>query len=313
MKNISSHSSATSYFWLALAQIMVAINIVGSKYLVQFYSIFFLLATRFFIATVFLLITHYGRKLYSSQKEKLRIRNLSGSDWLYLIAQALCGGAIVNYLLLFGLHYTSANSAGIITSTLPAIIIVFSILFLREKLSWPIAVGIGFAILGLLVMNTSNVHHDDFDGILGDALIIFALLFDAIYYILAKKHRTQLPIFIFSSLVNGLNFLITFVIMLLLSHLPHQNISLHDTVILIIVGMTSGLFYIFWFLGSQSISGIMSGLMTVVLPIATVLISWLFLGEKFLPSQISGAILVLISILFCVLNRKIFHWRQKIH
>ena len=117
----------------------------------------------------------------------------------------------------------------------------------------------------------------------------------------------------FSALINGLNFIISFTVMLSLGHFPHQVIGLHNGLILLIVGMTSGLFYIFWFLGSNQISGIMSGLMTVVLPIATVLISWLFLGEKFLPSQIGGATLVLISILFCVFNRKIFRWGKEIN
>ena len=78
MKNTPSLTAASCYFWLAMAQIMVAINIVGSKYLVQSYSLFFLLATRFFIATAFLILAHYGRKLYAEKKEKQRIKNIAG-------------------------------------------------------------------------------------------------------------------------------------------------------------------------------------------------------------------------------------------
>lgn len=305
MKDNQTPVIAGSYFALALAQTMVAVNIVGSKYLVHIYSMFFLLCTRFFIATVFLLLAHYLLKIRKkSTHEKQRIRDMSKSDWLYLCCQGLCGGAIVNYLLLFGLHYTSANSAGIITSALPAVLVVFSILFLREKLTIALALSIGFAILGLFVMNLSHFHHDNNDGLLGDILIIISLFPEAAYYILAKKHRTQLPIFIFSALINGLNFLITFIVMLTLGHFTYQSIGWHDAIILFIVGLTSGLFYIFWFLGCKHVSGLMSSLMTVVLPIATVIISWLWLGEHFLPSQIAGAALVLISILFCALRNR---------
>ncbi|WP_280123504.1 hypothetical protein [Coxiella endosymbiont of Ornithodoros amblus] len=43
--------------------------------------------------------------------------------------QALFAGAFFNILLLLGLKYTNVNASGIITSTLPAIVVIFLLSF----------------------------------------------------------------------------------------------------------------------------------------------------------------------------------------
>ena len=87
------------------------------------------------------------------------------------------------------------------------------------------------------------------------------------------------------------------------------SLSINDMLILFAIGLASALFYVFWYLGCQHISGAAAGLFTAVMPVATLLIAWLFLGETILIVQMLGILLVLISIVLNAIQQKRVHSR----
>lgn len=281
--------------WLILAQAMVALNIVISKSLLETIPILVMMNIRFAIAAVVLLPLHWLSP-QSNTPCLSYFADLSRRDWYFLTAQALCAGILFNCLMLKGLHATDANVAGIITSALPAMIAVFSWLFLKETISLKKSLCIVLATAGLLVIafdkfTTVGEEH----SFLGDAIILLSLVPEAAYYILTKIHTTKLPIFLTSSLLNGINalFLIPFSIA---QHWDITSLTLVNCVILIILGISAGLFYVFWMFGSQKVDGVMASLSTAVMPIATVLIAWLLLRDVLNPHESIGLTLVLLSI-----------------
>lgn len=122
------------FLFLVLAQIMVGVNIVCAKYILSSVPVLFILTIRFTLATLILFALHW---LTPAKKIPLisYFSKLSGKDWFFIIAQGLCAGIFFNFLMLWGLDYTDANVAGIITSALPAIIAIMSWLILGEKIS----------------------------------------------------------------------------------------------------------------------------------------------------------------------------------
>jgi drug/metabolite transporter (DMT)-like permease len=74
------------------------------------------------------------------------------------------------------------------------------------------------------------------------------------------------------------------------------NIQVMDWYILIVLGFSSGFFYVFWYYGCQKVDGVMASLSTAVMPLATVIIAWLFLGEQLTVRQILGMSIVILSI-----------------
>ncbi|MDP1604873.1 MAG: DMT family transporter [Legionella sp.] len=281
--------------FLIFAQIMVGINIVLSKYILSSIPILFILALRFSLAAVILLPLHW---LTPAKKISVYsyFRLLKRRDWVFIFAQALSAGVLFNFLILWGLHYTDANVAGIITSALPAIIAVMSWIILGEKISGKKAVCVGFATIGLIV-----IACDKLSGIkvthsfLGDALVLASLLPEAMYYIFSKMHVISLPVFLTSSLLNGINAILLF---LCLGFSTWDGLAIHamDWLILFILGLSSGLFYVFWYFGSQRVDGIMASLSTAVMPLATVILAWLFLGEQLTGGQALGMGMVVLSI-----------------
>ena len=280
---------------LILAQTMVGINIVTSKLLLSSIPILFLLAIRFALATVILLPLHWltpARKI----TVKKHFSSIQQKDWIFIFAQALSAGILFNCLMLLGLNYTDANVAGIITSALPAIIAIMSWLILGETISAKKSLCVGFATLGLIV-----IAYDKLRGIgathslLGDSIVLLSLLPEAAYYVLCKLHSNRLPVFLTSALLNGINALLLLPAMFFF-HLDTLSVDSISWLILFVLGLSSGLFYVFWFIGSQWVDGILASLSTAVMPVATVIIAWILLGEHLTELQSAGMGLVILSI-----------------
>ncbi len=258
-------------------------------------SIFFLLTMRFTLATLTLLPLHW---LSPAKKFPLShyFSKLTHRDWLFIFAQALSAGVFFNCLMLLGLHYTDANVAGIITSSLPAIIALMSWLVLKEKIAGKQSFCILFATIGLIIIayeklrGTHTAH-----SFLGDFIILLSLLPEAAYYVLCKVHPNRLPVFITSVLMNGINALLLLPVGVY-SYLNTSSLDINTWLIMLILGLSSGLFYVFWYFGCQSVDGVMASLSTAIMPIATVLLAWIILGEQLTALQSLGMGLVLLSI-----------------
>jgi drug/metabolite transporter (DMT)-like permease len=280
---------------LAVSQSMVGLNIISSKYLLDHVPFLFLLTIRFIFSTFLLLPLHW---LSADSKITLKahFKNVTRADWLFLLAQALCAGVLFNFFMMCGLKNTDANVAGIITSALPAII-ALSWRILGDKFSLKTAVCIGFATIGLLIIALSkfknlNAEHSFW----GDFIVLLSLLPEAIYYVLCQLHPNKLPVFLTSALLNGINALVL-LCLFPLNDLNMVTLHLEDWLILLMLGLNSGLFFVFWFIGSKKVTGIMAALSTAVMPVATVLLAWFFLGEKLTLVQGVGMGFVLLSIL----------------
>lgn len=281
--------------FLILAQLMVAINIVSSKFLLATMPILLLLTVRFAIATAVLLPLHW---LSPAKKHPLKYHfaQLNKKDWLFILAQALSAGVLFNCLMLLGLHYTDANAAGIITSALPALIAIMSWILLGEKISGKKAGCVMVATLGLVIIAYEKLHGAEFHhSFIGDAIVLLSLVPEASYYVLSKIHSIRLPVFLLSAVLNGINTLI----LLCISPFFWSNntpINWADWVIVFILGLSSGLFYVFWYQGCQKVDGVMASLSTAVMPVATVILAGIILHEQLTTGQLMGMTLVICSV-----------------
>ncbi|MFZ4076766.1 MAG: DMT family transporter [Legionellaceae bacterium] len=293
-------TSFKGLLFLVLAQIMVGISIVCSKQIVTSMSILLLLFIRFTLASLILLPVHWISSKNNKNKHKPKV-HLVKKDWLFIFLQALFAGVFFNLLMMIGLRTTDAHVAGIITSALPAMIAIMAFIFLNEKITYKKSLCIVFATLGLLTLafdkfSVINTHH----AWLGDLLILIALLPEAGYYILCKIHPIRCPIFLTPSLFNGINAMILLPLVFFLYTSPRIIIDATELngLILAILGLTSALFYVFWFLGCEQVDGVMTSLSTAVMPVSTVILAWALLGEDLSLMTLSGMLLIVLSVIF---------------
>ena len=291
----SKTSFLQGMLFLFLAQTLVGVNIVLSKYIVSSIPVVFILSVRFTLAMVLLLPLHW---LTPAKKTPIsaHFSRLHRKDWFFIVAEALCAGVLFNFLMLWGLQKTDANAAGIITSALPAIIALMSALILGEKITGKKAACVGLATLGLVViagdkLSGVRVSHSFW----GDVLVLMSLLTEATYYVLSKMHTYTLPVFLVSALLNGINALLLLPC-LVFTLKTGLMISCADWLILITLASSTGFFYVFWYFGARKVDGIMASLSTAVMPLATVILAWMVLGEQLTPGQAIGMGMVLLSI-----------------
>ncbi len=282
--------------FLFLSQAMVAVNIVYSKLILVSLPMISLLTLRFGIATIVLLPLHWITQ-DKSIPLKAHFAKLGKKDWVFIFANALTAGVLFNLFMMLGLCYTDANIAGIIASALPAIIAALSLVFLGESLTKKKSLCIGLATIGLVVIALGklkgvSVNH----SIIGDLIVLIALIPEASYYVMAKLYQPKLPVFILSSLINGIAF-VFFALAMYFSDTPSLTaISLSHWFILFVLGLSAGLFYVFWIHGSKQVDGLIASLATAIMPVIAAILAWIVLREALSASEFLGMVLVLLSI-----------------
>ncbi|MCL9685659.1 DMT family transporter [Legionella maioricensis] len=282
--------------FLILAQMMVATNIVASKFLLSTIPILALLTMRFALAALILFPLHWltSAKLFSLRHH---FAQLNKKDWVFIFIQALSAGILFNCLMLLGLQYTDANTAGIITSALPALIAIMSWVMLGEKISGKKGICVVIATLGLVIIACEQLHHVQLNhSFLGDFIVLFSLIPEASYYVFSKLHPVRLPVFLISALLNGINAIFLF-FLLFFFPLYETHINGEAWLIVFILGLSSGLFYVFWYFGCQRVDGIMASLSTAVMPVATVILAGLLLNEQLTSGQFIGMSMVMASVM----------------
>lgn len=295
-----------AYGFILCSQVAVATNIVCAKYSLGHLTEGFILFNRFSIAAILLSIFHLlSLPSYKRRKTPPRtLKDLSAREWKQLVLQGLCAGAFFNLLVLAGLNYTQANVAGIIISMLPAAIAVGSVWIMKEKLTPKTVLCVAFAVLGLMVININQIHRLSAGSLLGDLFILLALVPEAAYCVLSKANPVDLPPYLMAAVMNGFSVPVVGAFFLWTGHLQDNVQSLHasNVLVLLLMGISSGMFYGFWQAGIKHIHASTAGLFTAFSPLATMLIAWLALNERMTELQVVGMGLVLISIGFNALS-----------
>lgn len=99
------------------------------------------------------------------------------------------------------LAYTSISSSVLFTNLQVVFVLLFSIFFLREKLSYPVMGGIFLALAGSLLI----AHGDLRCGkLLGDMLALASGLFVAIYFIIGRRMRTRIDAMGYTFIVSAI-------------------------------------------------------------------------------------------------------------
>jgi drug/metabolite transporter (DMT)-like permease len=175
------------YLLLVLATLFWGSNFVFGRVIVQTVPPFHLSVTRWVIGFFFFFP-------FAWQEWKLH-RGLMLKHWKTLFWLALSGVAGFNSLLYVAVQYTSSINASLVNATAPLLIVILSVLFLREKLVKLQYLGIIVSFIGVIWVFTKG----EFQNILsltfnkGDLFVILAVISWSIYSILMKKKGVALP------------------------------------------------------------------------------------------------------------------------
>ena len=113
---------------------------------------------------------------------------IAAKDFLYLFGAALFAIVFNQCLYTNGLSLTSPINASLITTLLPIVTLLLSLVILRERISWKRAAGVVIGLIGAVILIASRQQQGHQDAsLLGDLCCVMAQFSFALYLILFKK------------------------------------------------------------------------------------------------------------------------------
>ncbi|MFI8708739.1 DMT family transporter [Bacillus sp. NPDC077411] len=283
---------------IALAMTIVGSSVVVGKLIGQSFPVFVASELRFLIATIILvplLIKFEG------------IPPIGKKNFLILFLQALFGVFLFNIFMLYGLKSTTAIEGGIITSIIPAVTGWLAFLLLKEKLTKRINVGIMLAVSGTLVINVFGSFPNMEGGsshVFGNLLIFGAVIGEALFIILGKRVAQQVSPLAVSTIVSAFGVVLFLPFSLYEgSRFQFETVSVSEWGLILYFGIVvTVIAFILMYQGISKVSASTTGVLTSVLPISSIVLSILILGEEISLIHLVGIGMILIAI--CLISKQ---------
>jgi|GEM_PF-301958 len=256
-----------------------------------------------FLSLLFALII-----LFPFQLKKLNeLKKINKREFILMLFQAVCGIVMTRVLTLYGLRFTTALNAGLINSSTPAVMALFSVLIFKEQLRRYNYAGLLFALAGMMIITfaTSDGNRGTV-SMAGNILIFGAVLAEVLMTIFRKMTRQNI-----SSLTNTtVLFFISLLIFLpfAIGDLQSYSISLiekRDWISILFYGIFgSAIAYLLWGDGVMKISATRAGVGTTMIPLTTIVLSALILGEQFTNIHGLGTLFCITGMILCNIVNK---------
>lgn len=205
-----------------------------------------------------------------------------------------------NIFMLYGLKYTTAIEAGIITSTLPAVIGLFSFILLKEKLTVKKGFGIAFAVLGVLCFNLIGNSLDGNNSLKGNLLIFGAVLGETLFIIMGKSLSNKVTPLTISTMMSifGLIMFLPFAIYEAIGF-DFSNVGIGAWINILYFGIVvTVVAFLLMYQGLSRVPANSTGVLTSLIPISSIFLSFFILKEQIYLTHLLGMFLVLIAIIF---------------
>ncbi|MFM0735103.1 DMT family transporter [Paraburkholderia sediminicola] len=259
---------------LITSMLLVGSNVGIGKSIVEFVPIPLFALLRFVIAMAVLWPLLRVAKL----------RRVKRDEWLDLFLQALFGTFGFTLLMLGGVQRTSAVAAGVIASTIPAVVALLSWLILKERPNGRALASIALAIVGVIVINLA--HADENAGgetsFTGNLMVLGAVCCESLYIILSRRlTQTLAPIDICAyTHMFGLLLMLPLGPTALL-HFDYRSVPVSIWTLVLWYGLSASIFsFWLWMKGIRHVPGSLAGVFSAVLPVAAAIYGIVFLGER---------------------------------
>lgn len=213
-----------------------------------------------------------------------KLRRVKRDEWLNLFLQALFGTFGFTLLMLGGVQRTSAVAAGVITSTIPAVVALLSWLILKERPNGRALVSIALAIVGVIVINLAHVDENASGetSFTGNLMVLGAVCCESLYIILSRRlTQTLAPIDICAyTHLFGLLLMLPLGATALL-HFDYRAVPVGVWTLVLWYGLSASIFsFWLWMKGIRHVPGSLAGVFSAVLPVAAAIYGIVFLDER---------------------------------
>ena len=295
---MSTHK--TAYVQMTLAMLLIGSLFVVSKVIVQSVPVFVASFLRQFLAFLALAAWLYVQK---STMPKIQRR-----DWGVLLIQGVVGIFLFSVFALYGLKYTNAIDANIITSTTPLSMMLIAVLLLGERLTMRRVSALLLALLGTLAINVLGTHDSGSrqDVWFGNGLVVLAVLAEGVFFGFGKLLKSPISSTWLSLILTAIGsvlfapFAAYSAVSTDWSQVPWTTwlLVLYTGVALTAFGV------VLMNRGLQQVPASNASIFTALMPVSGVALSVIFLREQFHWYHALGMVLVLVAMALVMFEKK---------
>lgn len=294
---MKSTTHALAYAAMIAVTIFWGLSFVATKIALETFPTFTLVFIRFSVAAFFffLLMLIRGFPKFSGRVHAQIFVTALFEPGLYFIFETI------------GLQYTSAPKAALMIATIPMAVLVFAFLFIGERTSGTSIIGIGLSLIGISILVIGDPGFSwQFEGsLLGDLLIMGAVITAAMYMVCARnlgKKHTALDITGLQMIYGALLYTPLFI-----WELPAVNwsaISNRSVVALAYLALfATCAAFLFCNYALTKLPVGKASIFINGIPVVTAIGAWVILGETLTLIQICGGIIVLTAVFVANLSK----------
>ncbi len=273
-----------AYGALALSMSLVGSYVALTKPLVAVLPVFLLAWLRFGIGGLAML--RWIRKPADEGVLSRRTRFL-------IFLESFLGNFLFTLCMITGVSMTTAVSAGVIMSAIPAVVAVLSWIFLKERIGARVWLAIACCAMGIGLLAWAKSPGAGVQGVeltdglnaskvwLGNLLVFGAVLCEAAYAVIGKKLTAVLSPKRISAIINlwGLVLMTPFGLYAAL-RFDFTAVPWSMWLLLLFYGLAASVWTVWlWMTGLKTVQASRAGMFTVMLPISAALVGVLVLGE----------------------------------
>ncbi|HEY9646870.1 MAG TPA: DMT family transporter [Chroococcidiopsis sp.] len=212
----------------------------------------------------------------------------------------------------FGAQWISSGLIGLLSATGPIMIILLSVLFLKERPSRGLFLGLGLSLVGLVILLGPSALQPALQSasqptlqpiaqssgtLIGVGLVLLSVLMWSIYCVAMKPLSLKYGVLPFTSVNTLASALLP---TLFMGDGLAENLSQLDPIgwlalLLLAIGSTV-MATLLWNLGVSHLGASQAGLFLYVIPLASVLGGYLFLGETIGLDVVLGGLMILAGV-----------------
>lgn len=229
---------------------------------------------------------------------QLRHVNFHRGDLKYLLFMAACEPCIYFIFEAKALQLTSASQAGLITAMLPLLVALGARLFLKEIVSRKTLIGFTVAISGACWLSLAGETTSDAPNPLLGNFLEFLAMVAATGYTLSLKHLSTRYTPLFLTAVQSWIGAVFFSFFLLSPdiNIPREFLPVPALAVIYLGSFVTLGAYLLYNFGVSQIPASQASAFVNLIPVFTVLLGFLILGERFTPSQYAASGLVLLGV-----------------
>ena len=228
---------------------------------------------------------------------------LSDQTKLLLFFESFFGNFLFTLCMISGVAMTSAVTAGVTMAAIPAAVAIMSWLFLREAVGIRTWAAIVLAVLGIslnaLSKDDAAATSGDSQAVLGQLLLVAAVLCEASYAVIGKKLTASVSPKRITALINIWGFALSTPMGLYLAwRFDFSQVALPTWGLLLFYALAACVWTVWlWMTGLRKVAASQAGIFTVMLPISAALVGMLALGERISAMQFLAFGIALASVL----------------